>query len=73
MTKSRWSNIKISKFLETYEKYDILWNNEGDHLLRRHFISVHASSNLKSNLKVTETTQPKLAVKLLEFKRLEVK
>ena len=63
MTKNRWSNDKISKFLEMYEKYDILWNNEGDHLRWRHFRYLLASSNLESKLKAVDTTGYKLEVK----------
>ena len=32
---SKWNNTKISKFLEIYEKYDVLWNNEIDEYRRK--------------------------------------
>ena len=67
MTKNRWSNDKISKFLEMYEKYDILW------VFWRQFRYLLASSNPESNLKEADTTEHKLEVSILEVKSLEVK
>ena len=32
---SQWNNTKISKFLEIYDKYDVLWNNEIDEYRRK--------------------------------------
>lgn len=30
MSKHKWSNGKIFKFLGIYEEYDVLWNTEGE-------------------------------------------